>query len=170
MPTTYRIYTSADKTAERVATAATLMGGSIYQVFPEKRNFASLDEWRRAYPAAYQTRRELNRMEKRLCGWAHSEHALDPMTQTADAAPMVSPVVAPTADPVATPAPRNTTPAAQTNEYLTRRQLGNIINVTCSNPDLDYLKNRPITMNDLTSMLKTISLSLKHNDFHDWDW
>jgi hypothetical protein len=54
----FRIYdTTTSKVERRVSTAVPLKDGTVLQVFPEKRHFATLEDWRRSYPLAWETRR-----------------------------------------------------------------------------------------------------------------
>ena len=58
---TFRMYDGWDETAKRVSTAVVLSeDGSILQVFPEKRWFASLIAWRSTFPHAWETRIHLS--------------------------------------------------------------------------------------------------------------
>jgi hypothetical protein len=60
----FRIYDGCTDTAKRVSTAVPLKDGSVLQVFPEKRWFATLDAWRGSYPVAWETRRTLSYAER----------------------------------------------------------------------------------------------------------
>jgi hypothetical protein len=60
----FRIYDGCTDTAKRVSTAVPLKDGAVLQVYPEKRHFATLDDWRRCYPVAWETRRTLTHAER----------------------------------------------------------------------------------------------------------
>jgi hypothetical protein len=63
---TYRIYDNTTNRADiwpRVSTAVSLQDGSVLQVFPERRTFATLNDWRRTYPVVWVTRRRLTKAE-----------------------------------------------------------------------------------------------------------
>jgi hypothetical protein len=53
---TYHMYNGWDEMAKEVATAVPQQDGSVLQVFPEKRSFASLIAWRSTFPIAWETR------------------------------------------------------------------------------------------------------------------
>jgi hypothetical protein len=60
----FRIYDGCTDTAKRVSTAVPLKDGAVLQVYPEKRHFATLDDWRGSYPVAWETRRTLSYAER----------------------------------------------------------------------------------------------------------
>jgi hypothetical protein len=74
----WRMYDGWDEMAKRVSTAVPLKDGSILQVFPEKRWFASLIAWRATFPIAWETRIHLSSELAALYG-GQREMAMAPL-------------------------------------------------------------------------------------------